>query len=110
MSQMIERITKIETTLADNNDTIHKIEQALFGNGKPGLLSDFRILAKSVNDHHAEAAARLEAEAKRREAEAKKLEAEAKKRETEKQQKKLDWQWIITTLVAVAAILAVFIK
>ena len=89
MSQMIERITKIETTLADNNDTIHKIEQALFGNGKPGLLSDFRILAKSVNHHHAEAAAR---------------------REAEKQQKKLDWQWIITTLVAVAAILAVFIK
>lgn len=61
-----------------------------------GLLSDFRILAKSVNDHHAEAAARLE--------------AEARKREAEKQQKKLDWQWIITTLVAVAAILAVFIK
>ncbi len=51
---MIERIARIKIALEDNNDTIRKIEQAIFGNGKPGLLSDFRIGAKSVNDHHAE--------------------------------------------------------
>ena len=42
MSQVIERIARLETLLEDNNKAIHHIEEALFGNGKPGLISDFR--------------------------------------------------------------------
>ena len=92
MSQMIERITRIETTLEDNNQVIHRVEQAIFGNGKPGLLSDFRLLAESVEKHHKEADARIKAEA-------------AAKREH-----KTDWKWIVTTIVAIAAVAAAIIK
>ena len=92
VSQMIERIIKIETTLEDNNQVIHRVEQAIFGNGKPGLLSDFRLLAESVERHHREADARIKAEA-------------AAKRE-----RKTDWKWIVTTIVAIAAVAAAIIK
>ena len=34
MSQTLERIARIETMLEDNNKSIHRIEQAVFGNGK----------------------------------------------------------------------------
>lgn len=78
--------------LEDNNKSIHRIEQAVFGNGKPGLLLDFRLLAESVQRHHQDADARVKAEA------AAKLE------------RKTDWKWVITTLVAIAAVAAAVIK
>lgn len=92
MSQIIERIAKIEKTLEDNNQIIHRVEQAIFGNGKPGLLSDFRLLAESVERHHNEADERI------------------KREEEERHRHKLDWQWIITTIVAVAAVVAALIR
>lgn len=92
MSQILERIARLETVLEDNNKSIHRVEEAIFGNGKPGLISDFRLLADSVNRHHKDAAARIAAE------------------DAAKRRRKLDWQWIITTIVAVAAVAAAFIK
>ena len=92
VSRMIERITKIETTLEDNNQVIHRVEEAIFGNGKPGLLSDFRLLAESVERHHKEADARIKAEAARN------------------RERKTDWKWIVTTIVAIAAVAAAIIK
>lgn len=102
-TELLERIVKIEgkiesnnalieEKLRDNNETIHKIEQAIFGNGKPGLLSDFRLLADSVSKHHKEADERI------------------KREEEERHRHKLDWQWIITTIVAVAAVVAALIR
>ena len=66
MSQIIERIAKIEKTLEDNIQIIHRVEQAIFGNGKPGLLSDFRLLAESVERHHKEANERIKREEEER--------------------------------------------
>ena len=92
MTQIFERIVKLETTLEDSNKTIHRVEEAIFGNGKPGLLSDFRLLAESVNRHHRDADERIAAE------------------NAEKHRRKLDWQWVITTIVAVSAIVAALMK
>ena len=85
---MLERITRLETLLDDNNKTLHRVEEALFGNGKPGLISDFRLLSESVARHHRDAEARIRQEAARR------------------RERKLDWKWIITTIVAIAAVIA----
>ena len=92
MAQIFERIVKLETTLEDSNKTIHRVEEAIFGNGKPGLLSDFRLLADSVSKHHKEADERI------------------KREDVERHRHKLDWQWIVTTIVAVAAVVAALIK
>lgn len=92
MARVNERLTKLEAVLQDNNDTVHKIEQALYGNGKPGLLSDFRVLKDSVEQHHREYDKRLEEEKRRR------------------KEKKLDWQWIITALIAIGGIVTAILK
>ena len=42
IAELKENVAKLQTTVEDNNKTVHQIEQALYGNGKPGLLSDFR--------------------------------------------------------------------
>lgn len=92
MSQILERIARLETVLKDNNKVIHRVEQAIFGNGKPGLMTDFRLLAESVNRHHRESDERIA------------------KEEEERKEKKTDWKWIVTTFVAIAAVAAAIIK
>lgn len=45
-----ERLAKVENQLEENNKTTWRVFEALYGNGKPGLLSEFRILRQSVED------------------------------------------------------------
>ena len=80
-----ERLTKVENQLEENNRTTWRVFEAIYGNGKPGLLSEFRVLRKSVEEHHASVAA---------------LQKQAKS----------DWKWIITTAVAVGAVIVAVIK
>ena len=88
ITELRENVAELKQIVSDNNDTVHKIEQALYGNGKPGLLSDFRILKDSVEKHHAEYDKRQEEERSR------------------KKERKLDWQWVVTALIAIASIIA----
>ena len=85
MPSINERLAAVERGLEENNKTTWRVFQAIYGNGKPGLTAELQLLRQSVEKHHAEA-------------------------EQRRKEHKVDWQWIITTLVAVAAILAVFIK
>lgn len=92
MSQEIERIARLETLLEDNNKAIHRIEEALFGNGKPGLISDFRLLSDSVNRHHKASQERI------------------RKEEELKQERKTDWKWVVTTIIAIAAVITALFR
>ena len=92
IAELKENVAKLQTTVEDNNKTVHQIEQALYGNGKPGLLSDFRSLKESVERHHKEYEKRIENEQSR------------------KKERKLDWQWVITALIAIAGIVAAILK
>lgn len=92
IAELKENVAKLQTTVEDNNKTVHQIEQALYGNGKPGLLSDFRSLKESVERHHNEYEKRIENERSR------------------KKERKLDWQWVITALIAIAGIVAAILK
>ena len=92
MSQEIERIARLETLLEDNNKAIHHIEEALFGNGKPGLISDFRLLSDSVNRHHKASQERI------------------RKEEELKKERKTDWKWVVTTIIAIAAVITALFR
>ncbi len=74
-----ERMAALEKQTEENGKTIRRVFEALYGNGKAGLLAEFRLLRQSVEEHHREV-------------------------EERRRQHKLDWQWIITTIIAAAAI------
>ena len=76
-----ERLAKVENQLDENNKTTWRVFEAIYGNGKPGLLSEFRLLRQSVESHHKAATVN-----------------------------KSDWKWIITTAVAASAVLVAIFK
>lgn len=80
-----ERLAKVENQLKENNKTTWRVFEALYGNGKPGLLSEFRILRQSVEEHHTSVAA---------------LQKQARS----------GWKYIITTLIAASAVIVAIFK
>lgn len=76
-----ERLAKVESQLDENNKNTWRVFEAIYGNGKPGLLSEFRLLRQSVEAHHQSATVN-----------------------------KSDWKWIITTAVAASAVLVAIFK
>ena len=80
-----ERLSKLENQTAENGRMIWRGFEAIYGNGKPGLLSEFRLLRESVEQHHSAV-------------------------REEKRTAKLDWQWVITTMVAIGSILVAIFK
>lgn len=76
-----EKLTKLETKMDENSATLRRVDEAIYGNGKQGLLADMAVLAKSFNDHLAA-----------------------------HRQSKIDWKWLATTLAAIAAAIAAFFK
>ena len=80
-----ERLAVLEKMMDENGKTIGRVFEALYGNGKPGLLSEFQTLRQSVEEHH-----EAVAEIRRRD--------------------RGNWQWVITTIVAIAAVVVAFFK
>ena len=84
-----ERLAAVEKTTKSTNEIVGKLEQAIYGNGKPGLVTELALLRQSVEDHHKEAAERLK-------------------------EQKSDWKWVVATLVAIGSVLtsivAIFIR
>lgn len=85
MPSISERLAAVERGMEENNKTTWRLFEALYGNGKPGLLSEFRLLRESVEQHHNAV-------------------------ETLQKRGRGDWQWLITTLVATAAVVVAIIK
>ena len=85
MPSVNERLAAVERGLEENTRTTWRLFEALYGNGKPGLLSEFRLLRESVEQHHNAVAA------------------------LQKRGRGF-WQWLITTLVAAAAVVVAIIK
>lgn len=48
-----ERIAALEKALEENGKTTWRIFEAVYGNGKPGLLAEIKLLRQSVEAHHA---------------------------------------------------------
>jgi len=81
MSSNIERLTAVEAKLEENNKTTYRIFEALYGNGKPGLIADVKELALTAKAHH-----------------------------ESHNQRRIDWQWVITGLIAVASVMVAWLK
>lgn len=80
-----ERLSKVESQLEENNKTTLRVFEAIYGNGKPGLLTEFQMLRQIMEDHHKTAA-------------------------TAQNQKRSDWKYIITTLIAASAVIVAIFK
>ena len=48
-----ERIAALEKATEENGKTIWRVFEAIYGNGKPGLLAEMQALRQSVEAHHA---------------------------------------------------------
>ena len=47
-----ERIAALEKATEENGKTIWRVFEAIYGNGKPGLLAEVQALRQSVEAHH----------------------------------------------------------
>lgn len=83
--EMTKEIASIKADLRENNLKTLKVYEAIYGNGKPGLMTEFQLLRQAVETHH-ESVEKLQ------------------NRTAEK------WQWAITTFVAASAIAISFLK
>lgn len=83
--EMAKEIASLKADLKENNSKTIKVYEAIYGNGKDGLITEFKLLRQSVESHH---------------------------QSVEKLQNKTTdkWQWAITTAVAVGAMVLSFIK
>lgn len=83
--EMAKEIASIKADLKENNSKTIKVYEAIYGNGKDGLITEFKLLRQSVENHH---------------------------QSVEKLQNKTTdkWQWAITTAVAVVAIIVSFAR
>lgn len=80
-NELDQRLTKLETLTAENNKTLWQIHHKIFGNGEIGLVTQLALLTQKVDQHHA--AERLRGK---------------------------DWKWVITTLIAIAALIVTMFK
>jgi hypothetical protein len=85
MSSVNDRLASLEAKTEENGKTIWRVFEAIYGNGKPGLLTEFQLLRQSVEEHHGSV-------------------------EELRKKNRGDWRWIITTLVAVAAVIVAYFK
>lgn len=76
-----ERLAALEKATEENGKTMWRIFEAVYGNGKPGLLAEMQSLRQSVEAHHAEAHIH-----------------------------RRNWQWIIAALISLAAVLVAAFK
>lgn len=76
-----QRLTKMEVLTKDNQENIKKIVDAIYGNGKPGILTNIELMKHDLKTHIENC-----------------------------EKKKANWQWIITTLIAIAALIITYFK
>ena len=53
-SDLKERIAALEKATEENGKTIWRVFEAVYGNGKPGMLTELQLLRRSVEAHHAD--------------------------------------------------------
>lgn len=85
MASPDNRLSRLEAQMSDIAEDVRRITNAVYGNGKPGLITELQMLKQSVEAHHQSV-------------------------DELRKQARGDWKWIVTTLVAVAAVLAAMTK
>lgn len=81
MATVPERLSALENQMSEDCKTTWRIHEAIYGNGKPGLITEIRLLRQSVDSHIAA-----------------------------HHDRRVDWKWLITSGIAVAAIAGAFFR
>ena len=85
MPSVNERLATLESQRATNNEQTKQIWKAIYGNGEAGLLREFALLRRSVEEHH-------------------------QKIDDKNREKKADWKWLVPTIAAVLAAVGAFMR
>ena len=85
MASVGDRLASIEATFKEHGKKLDRIEAAIYGNGKAGLITELKLLQQSVNEHHQSV-------------------------DELRNRSRGDWKWVVTTCIAIAAVIATFLK
>ena len=72
-----ERLAALERQTDENGKTIWRVFEAVYGNGKPGLIADVQAIRQALESRRDHGAA---------------------------------WQWVITSIIALAAVVVAWLK
>ena len=76
-----QRLTTLETLTTQNNQNISRIVDAIYGNGKPGILTNIELMKADLATQRSERRSSIG-----------------------------NWQWIVTTIIAVLALIVTYLK
>ena len=85
LTELSGKFERMSEKMDGHGKQLNRVYEALYGNGKPGLISEFRSLRENVQQHHESV-------------------KEIKNRSHS------DWKWVITTLIAIAAVAVSLMK
>ena len=76
-----QRLTKLETLTMQNSQNISRIVDAIYGNGKPGILTNIELMKNDLATQRSERRSSIG-----------------------------NWQWIVTTIIAILALIVTYLK
>lgn len=80
-SERDSKICAMDARLEEINKTLWRLVEAVYGNGQPGIKTEVQTLTEKMDRHV-----------------------------SDHDKRRIDWQWIITTIIAVGAILSAWFK
>lgn len=76
-----QRLTALETLTTQNSQNISRIVDAIYGNGKPGILTNIELMKADLVTQRSERRSSIG-----------------------------NWQWIVTTIIAILALIVTYLK
>jgi hypothetical protein len=76
-----QRLTTLETLTTQNSQNISRIVDAIYGNGKPGILTNIELMKADLATQRSERRSSIG-----------------------------NWQWIVTTIIAILALIVTYLK
>lgn len=76
-----QRLTMLETLTTQNSQNISRIVDAIYGNGKPGILTNIELMKADIATQISERRSSIG-----------------------------NWQWIVTTIIAILALIVTYLK
>jgi len=120
MAGVNERLANLEGNMKENNKTVWRLFEAVYGNGKPGLIADVKELNTKVSDiqedvkdinsgmksMQGQITATNQGLALLRQS----VEEHHKSVEDLQKRSRANWQWVVTIIVAVGSLIVAILK
>ena len=116
MASVNERLAKLETSMDENQKTVWRLFEAIYGNGKPGLIADVKSLSEKVDDIKKEivGVSDLKEKLSRTNQSLALLNQSVQNHhqsvEDLQKRSRANWQWVVTIIVAILGIVVAIFK